>query len=194
MGADQAVEAYQSLAKVAWAFRCLKTSRLAIRPVHVYCEDHVRGHVFLCMLAYYVEWHLRRRLAPLLFEDDDRQTAKARRQTAVEEAHVSQQAQRKAATQHTPEGQPVHSFPTLLAHLATLTHNEVILGTQNQQPVVLYSPPPPPHTTEDVRATAYRTTLNCCHVNGRSEWLQTTVILGFSSDSMDEVQSRACLY
>ena len=102
MGADQAVEACQSLAKVEWAFRCLKTSRPAIRPVHVHCENHVRGHVFLCMLAYYVEWHLRRRLAPLLFEDDDRQTAKARRQTAVEEAHVSQQAQRKAATRRTP--------------------------------------------------------------------------------------------
>ena len=72
MGPGEVVEAYKSLARVEQAFRLLKTTRLQVRPVYVYNADRVRAHLFLCMLAYYVEWHLRRRLAPLLFEDDDR--------------------------------------------------------------------------------------------------------------------------
>ena len=66
--APEAVEAYKSLAHVKRAFRSLKTAQLVVRPIFVYSEDHVRGHILLCMLAYYVEWHLRRRLAPLLYE------------------------------------------------------------------------------------------------------------------------------
>ena len=66
LGAPEAVEAYKSLAHVERAFRSLKTAQLAVRPIFVYSEDHVRGHILLCMLVYYVEWHLRRRLAPLL--------------------------------------------------------------------------------------------------------------------------------
>ena len=65
LGAPEAVEAYKSLAHVERTFRSLKTAQLAVRPIFVYSEDHVRGHILLCMLAYYVEWHLRRRLAPL---------------------------------------------------------------------------------------------------------------------------------
>ncbi|MYG27663.1 MAG: IS1634 family transposase, partial [Boseongicola sp. SB0677_bin_26] len=72
LGPEAAVEAYKSLASVERAFLTMKASRLRIRPVHVYSEDHVRAHVFLCMLACHVEWHMRRRLAPILFEDDDR--------------------------------------------------------------------------------------------------------------------------
>ena len=79
IGVGEAVEAYKSLATVERAFRCIKTTRLKVRPVFVYSAEHVRAHVLLCMLAWYVEWHLRRRLAPLLFEDDDRKAARAKR-------------------------------------------------------------------------------------------------------------------
>ncbi len=88
MGAGAAVEAYKSLATAERAFRVIKFD-LRVRPVHVYTEDHVRGHVFLCMLAYYVEWHLRQRLVQLLFEEDDREAARRGRATPVEEAEPS---------------------------------------------------------------------------------------------------------
>ena len=107
------------------AFPTMKTSRLRIRPVHVHSEDHVRAHVFLCMLAYYVGWHMCRRLAPLLSGDDDREGARAQRSSPVEPARVSESA--KANTGRTPDGLPVHSLTTLLSDLATLTLNGVTL-------------------------------------------------------------------
>ena len=79
--ASAAVAAYKSLARIERAFRSIKTTQLRVRPVYVYGEEHVRGHVFLCLLAYYVEWHLRRKLAPLLFEDAEREAGAARRET-----------------------------------------------------------------------------------------------------------------
>ena len=127
LGAEEAVEAYKSLASVERAFLTMKASRLRIRPVHVCSEDHVRAHVFLCMLAYHVEWHMRRRLAPILFEDDDREGARAQRSSPVEKAEVSESAKAKADTKRTPDGLPVHSFTTLLSDLGTLTLNEVTL-------------------------------------------------------------------
>ena len=127
LGPEAAVEAYKSLARVERAFLTMKASRLRIRPVHVYSEDHVRAHVFLCMLAFYVEWHMRRRLAPILFEDDDREGARAQRSSPVEPARVSKRAKAKAAKKRTPDGLPVHSLTTLLADLGTLTLNEVTL-------------------------------------------------------------------
>ena len=131
LGADTidsaaAVDAYKTLSRVEHAFRSIK-SLLKVRPVFVYTPDHVRAHVFLCMLAYYVQWHMRRRLAPLLFEDDDRPAARAARNSPVEPARISQRAKAKADTRRTPDGFPVHSFRTLLDHLATLTLNEVTL-------------------------------------------------------------------
>ncbi len=126
MGAEAAVEAYKSLAGGGRAFRNAKTD-LRIRPVHVYSADHVRAHVFLCMLALHVEWHMRRRLAPMLFEDDDREGARAQRNSPVEPARVSESARAKAADRRTPDGLPVHSLRTLLADLGTLTLNEVTL-------------------------------------------------------------------
>ena len=110
IGPEAAVEAYKSLAQVERAFRILKASRLKFRPVHVYSEDHVRAHVFLCVLAFYVEWHLRRRLAPLLFEDDDREGARAQRTSPVAPAKVSESAKLKADTKLTSDGLPVHSL------------------------------------------------------------------------------------
>ena len=123
---DAAVEAYKSLAVVERAFRVAK-SDLRIRPVWVYTEDHVRGHVFLCMLAYYVEWHMRQRLAPLLFEDDDRDAARRQRTTPVEKARASPSARRKAQAKVTPDGLPVHSFRTLIDDLASVAVNVVRL-------------------------------------------------------------------
>ena len=127
LGAWQAVSAYKALCRVERAFRSIKSTSLEIRPVYVYSENHVRGHVLLCMLAYYVEWHLRRLLAPLLFEDDDRQGAEAKRSTPVERAMVSDRAKKKSDTKKTPSGLCVHSFSTLMDDLATLSLNEVTL-------------------------------------------------------------------
>ena len=118
-----AVAAYKSLSQVERAFRSMKTTRLHVRSVFVYTEQHVLGHVFLCLLAWYLEWHLRRRLAPLLFEDE----APPVRDSPVQRAERSQQAKTKAATKRTPDGDPVHSVTTLLYDLATVTLNEVTL-------------------------------------------------------------------
>ena len=89
----------------------------------VYGEEHVRGHVLLCLPAWYLEWHLHRRLAPLLFEDE----APAVRDSPVQKAQRSQQANAKTATRTTPDGDPVHSLTTLLQDLATVTLNQVTL-------------------------------------------------------------------
>ena len=118
-----AVAAYKSLSQVERAFRSMKMTRLHVRPVFVYTEQHVLGHVFLCLLAWYLEWHLRRRLAPLLFEDE----APPVRDSPVQRAEPSQPAKAKAATKRTPDGDPVHSVTTLLNDLATVTLNEVTL-------------------------------------------------------------------
>ena len=127
LGTEQAVAAYKSLSQVEAAFRSMKTAQLKVRPIYLSREPRVRAHVFLCMLAYYVEWHLRQALAPMLFEDDDRAGARARRNSPVEPARPSGRAQAKAASKRTGDGLPVHSFRTLLQDLATLTYNEVTL-------------------------------------------------------------------
>ncbi len=126
MAPDAAVAAYKSLSHVERAFRATK-SQLKVRPVYVYSADHVRAHVFLCMLAYHVQWQMRQKLAPMLFEDDDRDAAQKARQSPVAKAKVSERARQKAGTQQSSDGDPVHSFTTLLDDLATLTLNEVQL-------------------------------------------------------------------
>jgi len=125
LGAEDTVRAYKDLAKVERAFRCLKTVDLHVRPIHHRLESRVRAHVFLCMLAYYVEWHLRRAWAPLLFAEDDWQGAAMRRGSPVQPATRSASAEAKALTKKTPEGQTVHRFRGLLDHLATLTKNTI---------------------------------------------------------------------
>ena len=143
MGPGEVVEAYKSLCRVEQAFRSLKTTRLEVRPVYVYNADRVRAHLFLCMLAYYVEWHLRRRLAPLLFEDDDRSQARAKRSSPVQPAQVSDRAKAKADTKATPDGFPVHSMKTLLDDLATLTLNQVTLPADPDQDFPMIAQPTP---------------------------------------------------
>jgi hypothetical protein len=123
--ADETVAIYKSLSDVERAFRSLKTVDLKIRPIHHHLENRVRAHVLLCMLAYYVEWHMRERLASLLFDDDEKLAALQARSSPVEPAVISPSAQEKAATKRTPEGLPVHSFQTLLTDLATICRNRV---------------------------------------------------------------------
>jgi hypothetical protein len=123
------VRAYKGLAQVERAFRCMKTVDLDIRPVFHWTAPRVRAHVLLCMLAYHLEWHMRRTLAPLLFDDEDKAAAEARRTSPVAKAVVSRAAEKKARARLTDpahgEALPVHSFRTLLADLGTLTKNTV---------------------------------------------------------------------
>jgi transposase len=123
--AESAVQAYKDLSKVERAFRCLKTVDLKVRPVYHWLENRVRAHVFLCMLAYYVEWHMRQKLAPILFEEDDKPTAQSLRRSIVAPAQRSPSAKRKERTKRTEDDLPVGSFQGLLDHLATLTKNRV---------------------------------------------------------------------
>jgi len=125
IGAKDAVSAYKNLAQVERAFRSLKTADLDIRPIYHWLSDRVRAHVFLCMLAYYVEWHMRRKLAPMLFDDEDKEAALASRPSPVAKAPRSDKAKAKAAGKMTEDDQPVHSFHTLMADLGTLCLNEV---------------------------------------------------------------------
>jgi hypothetical protein len=123
LSAAAVVHAYKELAKVERAFRSLKTIDLRIRPIFHWLEKRVRAHIFLCHLAYYVEFHMRQRLAPCLFDDDDREEAAARRKSIVAPAQRSTRAKHKDCTQRTPDDQPVHSFRTLLSDLATIARN-----------------------------------------------------------------------
>ena len=104
MTAEEAVRAYKALAAVEHAFRCLKTIDLKIRPLYHRLEGRVRAHAFLCMLAYYVEWHMRRALAPLLFDEEDQAAAEAQRQSVMAPAQRSPQTRGKAQTKRTARG------------------------------------------------------------------------------------------
>ena len=146
LGAEQAVAACKSLSQVEQAFRNIKTSRLKVRPIYVYTTGHVKAHVFLCMLAFHVEWHMRRRLAPLLFEDDQPEVARAQRNSPIEPAEASPSAKARASTRKTPDGLPVHSLSTLLAELATLTRNQVSLPSNPDQAFTLLAKPAPLQT------------------------------------------------
>ena len=118
-----AVAAYKSLANVERAFRSMKTVDLNVRPVFHYSEQRVRAHVFLCMLAYYVQWHMRARLKPMLFDDEHLDEASASRASPVVKAVRSEHAKAKDASKLADDGLPLHSFRTLLRDLGTLTYN-----------------------------------------------------------------------
>jgi Transposase DDE domain len=139
LNATDTVRAYKSLAGVERAFRSLKTVDLDIRPIFHWVSPRVRAHVFLCMLAYHLEWHMRQALAPILFDDHDRPAGEALRSSPVAKAKPSPAAKRKANTKRTDDGLPVHSFRTLLADLATLTRNTVKLA--NAPAMVLLATP-----------------------------------------------------
>ena len=128
LDADATVRSYKALSTVERAFRSCKTVDLEVRPVFHWNPDRVRAHVFLCLLAYHLEWHMRQVLTPILFDDHDRAAAEAQRRSPVSKARVSPAARRKAATKRTEDGRPVHSFRTLLSDLATVTRNTVRFG------------------------------------------------------------------
>ena len=122
LSASETVERYKDLGAVEQAFRCIKTVDLKVRPIHHRLEGRVRAHVFLCMLAYYLEWHMRKALAPMLFGDE---TPREPREDVVSPKKPSPSAARKARTKKTLDGAPVHSFQTLLADLSTIVRNSI---------------------------------------------------------------------
>ncbi|MBI4801591.1 MAG: IS1634 family transposase [Elusimicrobia bacterium] len=123
LNSEDVVGRYKDLAFVERAFRCLKTVDLNVRPIYHWLEKRVVAHIFLCMLAYYIEWHMRKALAPLLFDDKDKEYARKLRTSVVAPAVRSPMAEEKARTRRTPQGYPVHSFQTLLQDLATIAKN-----------------------------------------------------------------------
>jgi hypothetical protein len=141
LDADETVQAYKDLARVERAFRCLKTVDLDIRPIRHWTADRVRAHVFLCMLAYHVEWHLRRALASLLFHDTDIEQARAERSSPVAKTEPSPTAKTKKATKRNPAGQPVMNFADLIAHLGTLARNTVSTSLHKRHSFTLHTRP-----------------------------------------------------
>jgi hypothetical protein len=137
------VRSYKSLALVERAFRCIKTVDLQVRPVHHWLAERVRAHVFLCMLAYYLEWHMRQPLAPMLFDDTDKDAAEALRASVVAQAQRSPAAVRKQTTGLTEDGLPVHSFRSLLADLATLARNTITTAITPDYPLCVVTRPTP---------------------------------------------------
>jgi len=138
------VLAYKGLSHAERGFRDIKSGDLDVRPIHHRRAHRVRAHVFLCMLAYYVIWHMKRDLAPMLFKDDNPAAAAAQRSSPVAKAKVSPAARRKAARKRTEDGQPVHSFRTLLQDLANLTRNSVRFG--DAHPTTILAKPTPSQT------------------------------------------------
>jgi Transposase DDE domain len=132
------VGAYKGLAVVERAFRSIKTVDIEIRPIHHHLSHRVKAHVLLCMLAYYVEWHMRQKLAPILFDDDDKPAAQAERPSIVAPAQRSPAAKAKAASKQTEDDLPVHSFRSLIVDLATFTHNTMVFDHQSATSFVLY--------------------------------------------------------
>jgi len=126
LGSEDAVRTYKRLAQVEQAFGSFKSVDLKVRPIHDRLEKRVRAHVLMCMLAYYVEWHMRQALAPLLFDDHDPAAAEAARPSAVAPAQRSPSAQRKALTRLTADDTPVHGFQTLMSDLATIAKNRIL--------------------------------------------------------------------
>ncbi len=143
LSAKATVSAYKSLSAVERAFRSLKTVDLHVRPIFHWNATRVRAHVFLCMLAYYVEWHMREKLKPLLFDDEDRDEMQTGRLSPVTKAQRSESAKAKDATKRTTDGLPVHSFRTLLADLATLTYNVCHTPLNPEAKILMITRPTP---------------------------------------------------
>lgn len=127
---EDAVRQYKKLADVERAFRTLKGLELLVRPIHHRVENRVRAHLFVCLLAYYVQWHLKQAWAPLLFADEHLAAHRAERDP-VATAKPAEEVQRKKAARQTPEGLPLHSFRTLLAELATQCRETCLFGQES---------------------------------------------------------------
>jgi transposase len=132
LSADETVRSYKSLAEVERAFRYLKGIDLLVRPIHHRTKDRVPAHIFLCVLAYYVEWHLRQAWAPLLFEDEERRQQRQQRDPVLS-AQPSDSALRKKHSHQTADGLPIHSFADLLKELASRARVTFALKPQNTE-------------------------------------------------------------
>lgn len=143
---SKTVSAYKSLAQVERAFRSMKTVDLHVRPIYHWNEARVRAHVFLCMLAYYVEWHLRDALKPMLHDDEELERQRESRLNPVLPTQRSEGAKAKAANHRTDDGLPVHSLHTLLQDLATLTYNITSTPINPQAKVIITTRPTPIQT------------------------------------------------
>lgn len=139
----QTVLAYKSLAQVERAFRSMKTVDLHVRPIYHWNESRVRAHVFLCLLAFYVEWHLRQALKPLLHDDEELATLRDSRSNPVAPTPRSAHAKAKAARHRTDDDLPVHSLRTLLQDLATLTYNVTSAPINPKAKIIITTRPTP---------------------------------------------------
>ena len=143
LSAADTVRGYKSLAQVERAFRSLKGLDLRIRPIRHRTVERVPAHIFLCMLAYYVEWHLRSVWAPLLFEDEELPEQRQQRHPVLP-ARISESAQAKKLTHQTADGLPVQSFATLLSDLASRARVTYTLKSEKSGPTFQQVPPPTP--------------------------------------------------
>src|SRR6195952_4668814 len=137
----ETMRGYKSLSRVERAFRCIKTVDLNVRPVYHWLEDRVGAQVLLCMLAYYLEWHMRQCLAPMLFDDTSKDEADPLRSSVVARAQRAKAALKKQTTGVTPDGLPVHSFRTLLADLATMARNTIVTAVAPHLPLTVVPRP-----------------------------------------------------
>jgi len=158
--AEDVVRSYKNLSQVEQAFRTLKSLDLLVRPIRHHTEEHVRAHIFLCTLAYYVEWHMRKVLAPVLFEDEELEADRKQRDP-VKPAQPSISVKRKKAVKHTTDGFPVHSFRTLIEELGTLCRNKCRVKND----------PDSPAFNQDTTPTVFQQhvfkLLGLCPVNGK---------------------------
>ena len=143
LGDAETVAAYKSLSRVERAFRSIKTVDIEIRPIFHWASPRVKAHVFLCMLAYHLEHHMRARLAPLLYDDTDPETAATMRESVVAKARISPSALRKQTTGRTEDGLPVQSFQGILADLATYCRMQASTPVNDKYVFTLYSRPTP---------------------------------------------------
>ena len=143
LSAEDTVRSYKNLSRVEWAFRTLKGLDLQIRPIHHRTESRVRAHIFLCLLAYYVEWHMRQAWAPLLFDDEALPTARTQRDP-VTPAEPSASAKEKKVARVTEDGLPIQSFTTLMAELGTRCRNRCRLKSDPHSPAIYMDTDPTP--------------------------------------------------
>jgi transposase len=143
MSEVELVGTYKSLSQVERAFRTMKTIDLKVRPIYHWQEKRVRAHVLLCMLAYYVEWHMRQSLAPILYQDNDKEQAQAERESIVAPASPSERAKMKAAEKRTEDNLPVFSFRTAIQYLSSIAMNWISFGLPNSPLITKITTPTP---------------------------------------------------
>jgi transposase len=146
LSADDTVRSYKNLAQVERAFRTLKGMDLRIRPIHHRGEERVRAHIFLCLLAYYVEWHMRQALSSLLF-DDELLSVERKQRDPVAPAKPSSSARKKKSARETEEGLPIHSFVTLMAELGTRCRHLCRMNSDPDSPAFFMDTLPTPLQT-----------------------------------------------